>query len=139
MTKYFQRRAVGILAAVLGSGALADTTWDGVYSEEQASRGEALYMSQCAQCHGPQLGGIDSSPALTGGAFGSNWSGVTLDAMLDRIRISMPQNTPGSLSRKETADVMAFLMQANGLPAGERDLPRQKGFLQTIVYEANRP
>lgn len=51
----------------------------------------------------------------------------------------MPQNAPGSMSCKETADVMAFLMQANGFPAGARDLPRQAGFLRTIVYEANRP
>lgn len=131
-----------LLSAALLTGAVAraDTnTWDGVYSEPQATRGEAAYMAQCAQCHGPQLDGIDSAPALTGGAFASNWSGVTLDAMLERIRISMPQNAPGSLSRKETADVLAFLMQANGFPAGESDLPRQAGFLRTIVYEANRP
>lgn len=115
------------------------TTWDGVYSREQAGRGGALYMALCAQCHGPQLGGIDAAPALTGGAFASNWSGVSLADMLDRIRVSMPQNDPGSLSRQQTADILSFLLEANGFPAGERELPRQRGFLQAIIYEARQP
>lgn len=140
MTRYLLRAtALAALLALLAAPAGADTTWDGIYSAAQAARGEAAYMGLCAQCHGPQLGGVDSAPALTGGAFGSNWSGVPLDAMLERIRISMPQNAPGTLSRKETADVMAFLMRANGFPPGERDLPRQAGFLRSIIYEANRP
>ncbi|MEZ5556991.1 MAG: cytochrome c [Pseudomonadales bacterium] len=139
MTKYLIQLAAALAVAAAAQARAETTTWDGIYSAEQADRGEALYMSQCSQCHGPQLGGIDAAPALTGGNFASNWSGVPLDAMLERIRISMPQNAPGTLSRKDTADVMAFLMQANGFPTGESDLPRQAGFLRTIIYQAQQP
>jgi len=134
--------AVPIGAILLSASVRAQsptTTWDGVYSREQARRGGALYMAMCAQCHGPQLGGIDAAPALTGGAFASNWSGVSLADMLDRIRVSMPQNDPGTLSRRQVADILSFLLQANGFPAGERELPRQRGFLQGVIYEARRP
>lgn len=141
MTKYLLWVAVVLAAAAtLSTPVQAETTtWDGIYSADQAARGEAVYMAKCSQCHGPQLGGIDAAPPLTGGNFASNWSGVPLDAMLNRIRISMPQNAPGTMSRRETADVLAFLIQANGFPSGARDLPRQAGFLKTIIYQAHQP
>jgi mono/diheme cytochrome c family protein len=140
VTKYLKGLAVAFAAAAFIAPAVAETTtWDGIYSAEQAERGESVYMAKCSQCHGPQLGGIDAAPPLIGGNFASNWSGVPLSAMLDRIKISMPQNAPGTMSRRETADVMAFLMQANGFPAGAGDLPRQAGFLQTIIYQAQQP
>lgn len=117
----------------------ARSTWDGVYTAPQADRGNELYMATCAQCHGPDMGGIDASPALTGGRFASNWNGVTLSDMVERIRISMPQNAPGSLSRAQIADVLAYMLEQNGFPPGERELPRQTAFLKQMVYEAYRP
>lgn len=116
----------------------SQSTWDGVYSSDQADRGGQLYMATCAQCHGPQMGGIDAAPALTGGAFASNWNGVTLGDMVNRIRVSMPQDDPGSLSRQQVADVLAYILRANGFPAGKKELPRQTAFLRQIAYEAYR-
>ncbi len=131
----------GVLLCVFPAWAAADplTTWDGVYQEDQAERGAVLYSGMCARCHGPQLGGIDAAPALTGGTFAANWSGVSLADMLERIRVSMPQNNPGVLSRQQVADLLAFLLDANGFPAGKRELPRQRGFLQQIMYQATKP
>lgn len=141
-----ESKAAAILVAGLAALALAATpagaqsrsTWDGVFSEEQAGRGAALYQLECASCHGPQLDGIDASPPLTGGRFASNWNGVIIADMVDRIRISMPQNAPGKLNRQQVTDVLAYILSMNGFPAGERELPRQAGTQRTITYEAYR-
>jgi mono/diheme cytochrome c family protein len=131
--------ALALLLPVPGAAqAPSRSTWDGVYSAEQADRGAQLYMGACAQCHGPQMGGIDAAPALTGGRFASNWNGVTLGDMVDRIRVSMPQNDPGSMSRQQVADVLAYILEANGFPPGQKELPRQTAFLRQIAYEAYR-
>jgi mono/diheme cytochrome c family protein len=128
----------GMLLAAAGGQTPHRTTWDGVYTTTQAQRGRAIYQQECTSCHGPQLGGIDAAPALVGGGFASNWNGVQLSAMVDRIRVSMPQSSPGKLSRKQVVDVLAYILKANGFPAGEVELPRQTGTLQAIVYQARR-
>ncbi len=133
--------ALALVALHPGEGAAqapSRSTWDGVYSPEQAARGGELYMGTCAQCHGPQMGGIDAAPALRGGGFASNWNGVTLGDMVERIRVSMPQNSPGSMSRQQVADVLAYILRANGFPPGDKALPRQTAFLKMIAYEAYR-
>src|SRR2546426_10344397 len=78
----------------------ARSVWDGVYTEEQAKRGEPLYRKECASCHGDVLTGGESAPPLTGGAFLSNWNGLTLGDLFDRIRKTMPLSAPGRLDRK---------------------------------------
>lgn len=143
MTKkaHFGVAAALVAAALLPAGASAQSrsTWDGVYSSQQAGRGGQLYMETCASCHGPDMTGIDAAPPLTGGRFASNWNGVTLGDMVERIRISMPQNNPGTLSRAQIADVMAYILQQNGFPAGQKELPRQTAFLKMIAYDAYKP
>src|SRR5688572_22730751 len=93
---------VGIAATLLAAAAVAAaqaprTVWDGVYTNEQADRGEKLYAQYCAQCHGDALGGVESAPPLTGSAFASNWEGLPLGELFERMRSSMPQDKPGSL------------------------------------------
>jgi mono/diheme cytochrome c family protein len=131
--------AVALWPAWDGAQAPSRSTWSGVYSVAQASRGLDVYLATCAQCHGPDMTGIDSAPPLTGGKFAANWNGVSLGDMVERIRISMPQNNPGTLARAAIADVTAYILQQNGFPAGDSELPRQTALLQTIAYEAYRP
>lgn len=115
------------------------TVWDSVYTAAQAQRGQGLYLDTCSACHGPMLGGIDAAPALVGGSFKSKWNGVNLADMTERIRISMPLSNPGTLSRQQVADVLAYLLSANQFPAGGTELPRQSGFLQQILFQGFRP
>lgn len=142
MSKHTFAAAAAALAAaaILGSDGAAQTpsrsTWDGVYTAAQADRGGELYMATCASCHGPDMSGIDAAPPLRGGRFASNWNGVVLADMVERIRISMPQNAPGSLSRAQVADVLSYILAENGFPPGEQELPRQTPFLRMISYEA---
>src|SRR5205085_361797 len=86
------------------------TVWDGVYTGPQAERGRGAFLEQCSNCHGRNLEGADMTPPLTGAGFMANWDSLTVGDLADRIRISMPLNSPGSLSRQEIADVVAYLL-----------------------------
>jgi len=115
------------------------SVWDGVYTEEQAKRGEALYEKQCSACHGDKLAGRESAPPLAGGAFLSNWNGVPLGALFERVRRTMPQTSPGTLTRQQNADVLAYLLSFNKFPAGKTELYRQAEMLREIRIVSEKP
>jgi len=113
--------------------------WDGVYTEEQAKRGDQLYSEKCAKCHAPDLTGGEMAPALTSADFKWNWSGLSVDDLFERIKISMPQDSPGSLSRQQIADILAFVLSKGGFPAGKTELAREAEVLKGIRFEATKP
>jgi len=115
------------------------TTWDKVYTAEQAARGEKLYADNCAACHGEALGGVEMAPPLAGDLFNQNWEGVTLNDLFERMRTSMPQNKPGSLSRAQNADILAHMLRAGGFPAGPMPLDGQAGALSTVTIRMYKP
>ncbi len=115
------------------------TTWDSVFTAAQVTRGLEAYGRTCSRCHQASLGGADESPALTGGAFMSNWNGQTLGEMHERVRTSMPTDTPGTYSRKDVADVIAYILSVNGFPAGTLELPTDDDALRDIVFSARKP
>ena len=113
------------------------SVWDGVYTEDQAKRGEELYFDRCVRCHGPTyMGGTDGAGPLVGPTFNGNWNNVPLDQMLDRVRLTMPMDKPASMSRQQTADALAFILSINKIPAGKTELPRQAEILNLIRYKA---
>ncbi len=79
------------------------------------------------------------APGLAGGEFLAGWDGLTLGDLFERIRISMPQNAPGSLSGQVNADILAFVLASNKFPAGEAELPKEAMILKTIKFEAKKP
>ena len=115
------------------------SVWDGVYTEEQATRGKALYSQECASCHGGELTGGEMAPPLAGGEFMAGWDGLTIGDLFERVRISMPQNSPGSLSGQQNADILAFVFSANKFPAGAAEMPKEAGILKTIKFEVKKP
>jgi S-disulfanyl-L-cysteine oxidoreductase SoxD len=115
------------------------TLWDGVYSEEQAARGEKLYGERCGKCHGDTLGGVEAAPALTGTTFYSNWEGEMLEALSDRIRTTMPQDKPGSLTRAQNADILAYILRVGEYPAGPAPLDSQAGAMAAITVRMYKP
>ena len=121
------------------TGAAERTVWDSVFTAEQATRGQAAYNRTCARCHQPTLGGADQSPALMGSAFLGNWNGLTLGAMHERIRTSMPTDDPGTYGRQHIADVMAYVLKVNGFPAGAVELPKESEALLEIRFQASKP
>ena len=115
------------------------TVWDGVYTREQADRGDKLYADRCARCHGEALQGIEAAPALVGTTFYTNWDGETLDALFERMRTSMPQDRPGSLTRAENADILAYLLRVAAYPSGKMTLDAQGGALTRVKVLMYRP
>src|SRR6202158_5126173 len=121
--------AIGIIVGIAAIAQTSRTVWDGVYTDDQAKRGEGIYGKECASCHGSELTGGESAPPLAGDSFFANWNGPTLGDLFERIRISMPQNAPGSLSRQQNADILAFILSAAKFPAGTSELPKEAGIL----------
>ena len=115
------------------------SVWDGVYTEEQARRGEAVYHKECASCHGDTLIGGGGAAPLTGGNFLSNWNGLTLGDLFDRIRKTMPQGNLGKLTRQQDADVLTYILSFNKFPPVKTELQRQVEFLREIRFEATKP
>lgn len=105
--------------------AFADTTiWDGVFTDGQAARGEESYFEECASCHGRDLAGGDGSPApsLAGEAFFERYTNTTVADLFERMRTTMPLDSPARLSRQRYADLVAYIFKANRVPAGTREL-----------------
>ena len=112
---------------------------DGVYTEEQAKRGEPLYRKECASCHGDMLTGGESAPPLSGGAFLANWNGLTVGDLFDRIRKTMPLTAPGRITRQQDADILSFMLSVNKFPPGKTELYRQSEMLKEIRFESPNP
>jgi S-disulfanyl-L-cysteine oxidoreductase SoxD len=133
---------IAVAAALLIVLAVAQeatrSVWDGVYTPEQADRGRPLYNQHCASCHADTLMGGEMSPPLVGGEFMSNWNGLTLGDLFERIRTSMPQNKPGTLSREVNADITAYILSVNKFPAGKTELPHAAEFLREIRIDSEK-
>jgi quinoprotein glucose dehydrogenase len=117
---------------------LERSVWEGVYTEAQAARGRDIYARTCAACHGGGLEGLEMAPPLTGLTFSQNWNGQPLTTLHDRI-IAMPPTTPGIVSAAEAADVLAFILERARIPAGDSELPPDRGALGQIGFSTTRP
>jgi mono/diheme cytochrome c family protein len=115
------------------------TVWDGVYTEAQSKRGQALYNERCASCHSDSLAGGESATALVGGSFEAGWNDLTVADLFERTRISMPQDKPGSLSRQQVADVLAYIFDVNKFPKGEKELDKSLPALKAIKLVMPKP
>jgi mono/diheme cytochrome c family protein len=110
----------------------------GVYSSEQAARGQKGYNSQCARCHGESLGGGEDSPALVDEDFLGNWTGKSVGSLVEYTRKKMPSDGPGKLSRQLCTDIVAFLLSANGFPAGKTNLEPDVDALNQIIIDPKK-
>jgi len=132
------RRIVLLAAAAIPIAlALAEpSVWDGVYSAAQAKRGQALYAKACASCHRENLEGHRPTPSLVGEEFRERWDGQTLDDLFEKMQATMPADHPGSLSREDNGAILAFILQFNEMPAGEKDLRTESDWLAKIRFTA---
>lgn len=113
------------------------TVWDGVYSDDQARRGEAFSKANCQACHGERLSG-DMGPPLAGGDFVGAWNGKPASDLFEKIRTTMPQGKEGSLTPKETADLLAYLFQLNKFPSGTAELGSDVSTLGQIQIQTTK-
>jgi S-disulfanyl-L-cysteine oxidoreductase SoxD len=128
--------ALASVGGAIGSAGAADapkTTMDGVYTNDQATRGKAQYAQACANCHMDDLSGSGQALPLAGDAFTETWEGQSVNDLFDLIHNTMPQDKPGTLSPDATIDVVAYLLQYNKFPAGTDELKDDPAVLKTII------
>jgi mono/diheme cytochrome c family protein len=109
----------------------AHSTRDGVYSEAQARRGADVYVMSCKSCHTPA--------SHTGDTFAAAWKGKTLGDLLGFVSTKMPKNDPGGLDPQQYADVVAYLLKMNQMPAGAAELPADAEAVKDVRIEVAAP
>jgi mono/diheme cytochrome c family protein len=124
---------LALMVAPQPGAAAEKTVKDGVYTDAQAKRGRDLYDKHCAECHGGNLRGFEYGPALAGSDFMRVWEKKSLAELMEKIQPTMPANAPGSLTRSQSADIMAYMLQAGKFPGGAAELPEDATTLQSIV------
>jgi mono/diheme cytochrome c family protein len=115
------------------------SVWEGVYTKEQAKRGEDLYVQNCSACHGPDLSGNDEAAALAGPVFVSSWDGLSVGDLANRVRVSMPPNNLGKLSRQQIVDILSYVLSFNNFPAGKSELDPKPELLKQVRVEGTKP
>jgi quinoprotein glucose dehydrogenase len=101
--------------AAAGAAVEAVPAESGYFTEEQAERGRAAFREVCSECH--------YSSEFRGAQFEFEWKRRTARDLFRTISRTMPEDAPGSLAPGQYADVVSYLLQLNGLPAGGRELP----------------
>ena len=127
---------VGLCLAAVGAAAAQAQPADGLYTNAQADRGEALYKEQCVVCHGA-LTQItpDMAALLADHTFRARWTGRSLGELFELIQVEMPQDAPGSLSARQTTDLLAYILRGNKRPAGDAPLAEDAVALDEIPFD----
>lgn len=126
-----------LVVGAMSTGAQTTRTLqDGVFSDAQASRGQALYAQRCASCHGPDLTGSAQAPPLDGPAFRFKWRQEPLSALFIKIRYTMPPSADDAakLTAEQGADLVAHLLKTNRFPAGKTDFAAADAATGTIGW-----
>ncbi|HEV8397619.1 MAG TPA: c-type cytochrome [Vicinamibacterales bacterium] len=122
------------LTVTVGAQATRSTN-EGVYSAEQATKGEAVYKENCAACHGDNLEGSGPMPPLAGKDFLSNWQGKTVGDLFEKTQTSMPATAPGTLTPEQASNLMAYLLSQGKYPAGAAALSDKMDDLKKISID----
>jgi mono/diheme cytochrome c family protein len=121
-----------VLCACVPAGLAAQTAPS--YTAAQAERGKASYAHSCQDCHGSELDNGDfGGPPLRGSAFRSHWNTGSAGTLFTFLKATMPPDNPGGLTEKTYADILAFILQGNGYPAGASELPSDAGALERMT------
>ena len=127
---------VGLLLA--GAASLAwsadseDKIWNGVFTAAQVERGKADFEKSCSNCHVSDLSGSVRAPALRGQRFMQNWQNGSVGVLFTKIRDSMPANYPETVPEEVKLDILTFLLNQNGFPAGAAELKLDEKALADI-------
>jgi S-disulfanyl-L-cysteine oxidoreductase SoxD len=144
MRQAARRAAVALAISALGVSVRVapqttrKTVWDGVYTADQATRGQALYKTHCGYCHRDDLigGGSEAgAPALKGPIFTIRWRDQPIADLFVTIGTTMPQNKPDTLTPQVVIDIVSFLLKSNNMPPGTSELPPDLDALKTVFME----
>ncbi len=110
---------------------------DGVFTQAQVARGEALYKMNCAECH--EEGGAFDGAALEGPGFIDRWREDSLETLYNYMRKSMPQDTPGEFQDNVYRDVLSYLLNRSGIPVGGTQELSDDVIRETILVGPDGP
>ncbi len=116
--------------------AVTQAVWEGIYTAEQAARGQQSYRQECEACHLERLRGDGYAPALAGPDFWIRWTTLTVGDMFDVMVTTMPPSAPGSLSGQVYVDIVAYVLERNQIPAGDIELQPDAVVLRSIIIAA---
>jgi mono/diheme cytochrome c family protein len=105
---------------------------DGMFTEAQATRGQLSYSKNCASCHLEDLRGEGFAPALVDRPFDDRWGYGSVGELFVSVQGTMPADRPKSLPAAEYADIVAYLLKANGYPAGQTELSHDANALKAL-------
>ena len=125
---------VGAIMLIALSVSFTATHADGTgfFTADQATSGRFAYSQNCAACHGAELQGT-GGPALKGTSFGMLWNGKSLQDFYDYVHTQMPLGRVGDLKDQTYADIVAFVLAQNGLPAGTDPLTPSTPMQRALV------
>lgn len=124
----------GALAEARGATQAKRSVWEGVFSEDQAARGQVAYQQECARCHLDDLLGDGLAPALVGPSFDFRWSDLSVGDLFAATRATMPEDAPAGLSRGSYLDIISYLLKLNRYPVGDTELPTELEPLEAIMF-----
>jgi alcohol dehydrogenase (cytochrome c) len=144
VTRYRPVAITAVLTSVVLSGALAwrlhaQSIASPTYTAAQATAGRTVYTESCEACHGQNLDDGRFAAPLKGEDFRRQWGGKTIDSLFTLISTRMPPASPGSLGDVKHAQVVAFLLQQNGVTAGARELPSAPDALAAMLFPGAPP
>jgi S-disulfanyl-L-cysteine oxidoreductase SoxD len=121
-----------LLPIPAGAQTTEKKVWDGVFSSDQAARGKSAFEGSCSRCHNVALIGSERGPAIKGTAFLSHWEKDNLAGLFIKIRDTMPEGGPGTVSDELKIDILSYILQQNGFPAGPQELKVDLSALEDI-------
>ena len=126
----------GLALAALSCGwsARADDAGPAGFTQAQADQGGDVYRANCATCHGPNLNDGEFAPSLKGVRFKAKWSGQSVGALYAYVSANMPPGQVGVLGPDDYAELVAYLLQANGAKAGDKPLPADPQALSGVKW-----
>lgn len=101
------------------------------FTRAQVEAGRVAYDGYCAVCHGSTLTNGTFGTPLAGEYFRRQWSGRSVAALYEKSRSTMPPALPASLPAATYADILAYVLEVNGVPPGHADLPADQARLAT--------
>ena len=122
--------AAFLVTAAAQAQAPQKTTNSGVYTAEQAGRGQKIFEAKCTACH--------DTARFTGEGFIDPWAGKPLKDVWDIASGTMPEDNPGSLKPQEYGDVIAYFLSLNAFPAGDAELRGDAAAMANILIEKKK-
>ncbi len=119
--------SVVVLGSAIGAAQPSKSVNDGVFTAEQAARGEQIFKGKCGSCHYPGR--------FTGEDLFKPWAGKPLAELFSVMRESMPEDNPGTLPAQEYGDVVAYFLQLNKFPTGADELMGTDEAMAAILFE----